>query len=140
MRNVSEEGALLEVAHPEWLPTRFRLIVEALGIDGDCEIRAPDGCCRRRPLHGPDRQLAMAPEGQRNHHLALTLSRPRSVSGVLPPRAVAAPLVPELPLQRSRCFGVSPQFAQRQKPAKEKISASGHMPMATADVHSAKVR
>ena len=38
MRNISEEGALLEVAHPEWLPTRFRLIAEALGIDGDCEI------------------------------------------------------------------------------------------------------
>ena len=38
MRDVSEEGALLEVAHPEWLPTRFRLIVEALGIASDCEI------------------------------------------------------------------------------------------------------
>ena len=38
MRDVSEVGALLEVAHPEWLPTRFRLIVEALGIEGDCEI------------------------------------------------------------------------------------------------------
>ena len=38
MRDVSEQGALLEVAHPEWLPTRFRLIVEALGIESDCEI------------------------------------------------------------------------------------------------------
>ena len=38
MRDVSEEGALLEVAHPEWLPTRFRLIVEALGLESDCEI------------------------------------------------------------------------------------------------------
>jgi hypothetical protein len=38
MRDVSEEGALLEVAHPEWLPTRFRLVVEALGIESDCEI------------------------------------------------------------------------------------------------------
>jgi PilZ domain len=38
MRNISEEGALLEVAHPEWLPVRFRLIAEALAIDGDCEI------------------------------------------------------------------------------------------------------
>ena len=38
MRNISEEGALLEVAHPEWLPIRFRLIAEALAIDGDCEI------------------------------------------------------------------------------------------------------
>ena len=38
MRDVSEEGALLEVAHPEWLPSRFRLIVEALGIESDCEV------------------------------------------------------------------------------------------------------
>jgi hypothetical protein len=38
MRDVSEEGALLEVAHPEWLPSRFRLIVEALGIASECEI------------------------------------------------------------------------------------------------------
>ena len=38
MRDVSEDGALLEVAHPEWLPSRFRLIVDALGIESDCEI------------------------------------------------------------------------------------------------------
>jgi hypothetical protein len=38
MRDVSEQGALLEVLHPEWLPTRFRLIVEALGIESDCEV------------------------------------------------------------------------------------------------------
>jgi hypothetical protein len=38
MRDVSEVGALLEVPHPEWLPSRFRLIVEALGIESDCEI------------------------------------------------------------------------------------------------------
>jgi PilZ domain-containing protein len=38
MRDVSEDGALLEVVHPEWLPTRFRLIVEAFGIESDCEI------------------------------------------------------------------------------------------------------
>lgn len=38
MRDLSEQGALLEVAHPEWLPTRFRLIVEELGIESDCEV------------------------------------------------------------------------------------------------------
>ena len=38
MRDVSEEGALLEVAQPEWLPNRFRLIVEALGIENECEV------------------------------------------------------------------------------------------------------
>jgi len=38
MRDVSEHGALLEVAHPEWLPNRFRLIVEAFGIESDCEV------------------------------------------------------------------------------------------------------
>jgi hypothetical protein len=44
MRDVSEDGALLEVAHPEWLPSRFRLIVAALGIESDCEIvRRTDG-------------------------------------------------------------------------------------------------
>ena len=44
MRDVSEQGALLEVLHPEWLPTRFRLIVDALGIESDCEVvRRTDG-------------------------------------------------------------------------------------------------
>ncbi len=38
MRDVSEQGALLEVAHPEWLPTRFHLIVDAFGIKSDCEV------------------------------------------------------------------------------------------------------
>ena len=38
MRDVSETGALLEVAHPEWLPSRFCLSVEPLGIESDCEI------------------------------------------------------------------------------------------------------
>jgi len=38
MRDVSEDGALLEVSHPEWLPRRFRLIVEAMGIESDCEV------------------------------------------------------------------------------------------------------
>ena len=38
MRDVSDDGALLEVPHPEWLPTRFRLVVEALGIESDCEV------------------------------------------------------------------------------------------------------
>ena len=32
MRDVSEGGALLQVAHPEWLPPRFRLIIEANGF------------------------------------------------------------------------------------------------------------
>lgn len=38
MRDVSEGGALLEVAHPEWLPSRFRLVVEAYRLEVDCEI------------------------------------------------------------------------------------------------------
>ena len=38
MRDVSEDGALLEVSHPQWLPSRFRLIVEAMGIESDCEV------------------------------------------------------------------------------------------------------
>ena len=38
MRDVSEDGALLEVAHPEWLPSRFRLIVEAFGFESDCQV------------------------------------------------------------------------------------------------------
>jgi PilZ domain len=44
MRDVSEGGALLEVSHPEWLPPRFRLIIEANGFEGDCEVvhRAED--------------------------------------------------------------------------------------------------
>jgi hypothetical protein len=38
MHDVSEIGALLEVERPEWMPVRFRLIVEALGIDTECEV------------------------------------------------------------------------------------------------------
>lgn len=38
MRDISDGGALLEVAHPEWLPSRFRLLVEAVGFEADCEI------------------------------------------------------------------------------------------------------
>ena len=38
MRDVSEGGALLEVDRPEWLPSRFRLIVEANGFNVECEI------------------------------------------------------------------------------------------------------
>jgi len=38
MRDVSDGGALLEVAHPQWLPSRFRLVVEAAGFETDCEI------------------------------------------------------------------------------------------------------
>jgi hypothetical protein len=38
MRDVSRQGALLEVAHPEWLPPRFHLIVDAFGIQSDCEV------------------------------------------------------------------------------------------------------
>ena len=38
MRDVSEQGALLEVPHPQWLPNRFRLIVEAFGIESECEV------------------------------------------------------------------------------------------------------
>ena len=44
MRDVSEGGALLEVSEPQWLPSRFHLIVEADGLEVDCEImhRAED--------------------------------------------------------------------------------------------------
>lgn len=38
MRDVSDQGALLEVPHPQWLPSRFRLIVEAFGFESECEV------------------------------------------------------------------------------------------------------
>jgi hypothetical protein len=38
MRDVSEGGALLEVRHPHLLPSRFRLVAEAVGFEADCEI------------------------------------------------------------------------------------------------------
>ena len=38
MRDISEGGALLEVEHPEWVPRRFRLVVEASGFDVECEV------------------------------------------------------------------------------------------------------
>jgi hypothetical protein len=38
VRDVSEGGALMDVSHPELLPSRFRLIIEATGFEADCEI------------------------------------------------------------------------------------------------------
>jgi hypothetical protein len=38
MRDVSENGALLQVAHPQWLPTRFRLVLETDGTEAQCEV------------------------------------------------------------------------------------------------------
>jgi hypothetical protein len=38
MRDVSEGGALLQVEHPQWLPSRFRLRFEADGTEADCEV------------------------------------------------------------------------------------------------------
>lgn len=38
MRDVSEGGALLEVRYPRLLPSRFRLVAEAVGFEADCEI------------------------------------------------------------------------------------------------------
>jgi hypothetical protein len=38
MRDVSEGGALLEVFHPRWFPSRFRLIIQATGFETECEI------------------------------------------------------------------------------------------------------
>lgn len=38
MRDISEGGALLQVDHPQWLPSRFRLKIEADGTEVDCEV------------------------------------------------------------------------------------------------------
>jgi PilZ domain len=38
MRDVSDGGALLEVPHPQWCPSRFRLVIEANGFETECEI------------------------------------------------------------------------------------------------------
>ena len=38
MRDVSDGGALLEVAYPQWLPSRFRVTIEANGLEADCEV------------------------------------------------------------------------------------------------------
>ncbi len=38
MRDISAGGALLEVEHPQWLPSRFRLRIEADGTEADCEV------------------------------------------------------------------------------------------------------
>jgi hypothetical protein len=38
MRDISEGGALLQVDHPQWLPSRFRLRIEADGTEADCEV------------------------------------------------------------------------------------------------------
>jgi methyl-accepting chemotaxis protein len=38
MRDVSDGGAMLEVGQPEWVPARFRLVIEATGLECDCEV------------------------------------------------------------------------------------------------------
>jgi hypothetical protein len=38
VRDISASGALLEVSKPSLLPSRFRLIVEANGLETDCEV------------------------------------------------------------------------------------------------------
>lgn len=43
VKNVSEGGALLEFTAAEMLPYRFRVTIEAEGIDRDCEIRHQTG-------------------------------------------------------------------------------------------------
>jgi hypothetical protein len=42
MRNLSDGGALLEVGQPFLLPNRFRLHIEANGLDVECEIAHRD--------------------------------------------------------------------------------------------------
>jgi hypothetical protein len=39
VRNLSDSGALLEFDVPDWLPFRFRLAIEATGLECDCETR-----------------------------------------------------------------------------------------------------
>jgi hypothetical protein len=57
MRDVSEGGALLEVSRPEWLPARFRLMIEANGFAADCEVmhRTAEavGVCFAAPMAFP---------------------------------------------------------------------------------------
>ena len=45
VRNLSQGGALLEVTRPEFLPGRFRLLLEAASFETDCEVvrRSPNG-------------------------------------------------------------------------------------------------
>lgn len=39
VRNISNQGALLELEHPERLPSYFTLRIEADGFRAECEIR-----------------------------------------------------------------------------------------------------
>jgi len=43
VRNYSDQGALLAFSGPVLLPEKFRLCVEAKGIDVHCEVRRRDG-------------------------------------------------------------------------------------------------
>jgi len=38
VRDISAGGALLETAHPGWLPSRFRVMMEAPRFEADCEV------------------------------------------------------------------------------------------------------
>jgi hypothetical protein len=39
VRNLSEQGALIEVEDPSALPFRFTLIVETINLEKECEVR-----------------------------------------------------------------------------------------------------
>jgi hypothetical protein len=43
LKNISDGGALLEFVAAEMLPYRFRVTIEAEGVDRDCEIRHQTG-------------------------------------------------------------------------------------------------
>ena len=38
VRDISAGGALLEVNHPSWLPSRFRVVIEPIQFEADCEV------------------------------------------------------------------------------------------------------
>ena len=38
VRDISIGGALLEAAHVSWLPSRFRLVIEPIQFEANCEI------------------------------------------------------------------------------------------------------
>ena len=39
VRNLSVTGALLELEVPDWMPYRFRLVIESTRFDVNCETR-----------------------------------------------------------------------------------------------------
>lgn len=85
VRNVSEGGALLELAVPDWLPVRFDLLVDGVDIRLECDLR-------HRGRHGVGVTFCDPTQAQQLMEYcnlqvgAASRQQPATTGGMAPPR------------------------------------------------------